>query len=167
MKYSIWLIPPEPVYSEIKKIIDSLSNEYGAPKAEPHLTVVGNIEKNLSEVNEKAEELAESACSLELSLGPVSFSTTFFQCVFVRVNSTAELMDLNLTAKKLLNMENTVFMPHISLLYGDFTMKQREKVASSIGNLSAVFKINQCVIVPSTQNPEEWSRLEEISFQND
>lgn len=164
MQYSIWVIPSEPVYSRLKNIIDRLSMEYSGPVFEPHMTILGNIDKDLTVVEQKVKELANSVDKLELSLGPVSFSTTYFQSVFVRVNSTAKLMQLNLDAKKLFDMENTVFMPHISLLYGDHGMVAREKAASKVRLLPSSFAVNQFIITPATSDPSEWKHSVTVPF---
>lgn len=120
-------------------MIDRLSNRYHGPRFDPHMTLLGDIDGNLSAVEQKIKDLAKGLEKLELTLGPVSFSTTYFQSVFVRVNSNAKLMQLNLEAKKLFDMENNVFMLHISLLYGDHDMATREKAAASVDLPSSSF----------------------------
>jgi len=100
MNYSIWVIPSESVNITLQKIIDQLSKEFGGPLFEPHMTIIGGINQGLSEIEEKTYKIAQTLNTLELTLGPVSFSTTYFQNVLVRVNSTALLMQLNLDFKK-------------------------------------------------------------------
>lgn len=126
MKYSIWIIPPEPLYTKLKNIIDNLSKDFNGPSFEPHMTILGDIDADLTDIKAKAHTLASTIDKLDLSTGTVSFSTTYFQSVFVRITSTAALMQLNLNAKQLFNMPDSVFMPHISLLYGDHDMVIRE-----------------------------------------
>lgn len=164
MLYSIWVIPPEPTYSQLKKTVEDLSSTYSGPVFEPHMTLLGDIAKDLAEVEKKTKELASHAAQLELSLGPVSFSTTYFQSVFVRVNSTAQLMQLNLGAKKLFGRENDVFMPHISLLYGDHDMQTREKAAGQIHLPTATFVVREFVIVRAGPDPKDWKHEATISF---
>lgn len=43
---------------------------------------------------------------------------------------TVGLMELNLKSKRLLETENNVFMPHISLSHGDHDMISRENIAN-------------------------------------
>jgi len=101
---------------------------------------------------------------INLTLGQVSFSTTYFQSVFVRVESTAELLDLNLDLKKEFEMENNVFMPHISLLYGVDDMRLREKIASDIKIARFSFRADRLIIVPVDGNPHGWKSGLEIPF---
>jgi len=153
MQYTIWLVPSEPVYSQLKTIIDKLSQEYDSPTFQPHLTILEHIEMDPSEIKQKLETLNKDLAGLELSLGPISFSTTSARCVFVRVDSTAKLMQLNLDAKKLFGFENDVFMPHISLMYGDCDMKTREKATKQIHISPTTFTVKEFVLVPSNSLP--------------
>lgn len=141
-----------------------MARKYNGPVFEPHMTLLGNIDKDLSEVKQKVKELANRIETLELSPGQVSFSTTYFQSVFVRVNSTAKLMQLNIEAKKLFGMENNVFMPHISLLYGEHDMVTREKAASEVKLSEAPFTVDKFIITPATSNPSEWKHSITIPF---
>ena len=165
MLYSIWVIPPEPIFSQLARIIYGLSQKYISPIFEPHMTLLGNINNELPEIERKVKELATHVDKLELSFGSISFSTTYFQSVFVRVNSTAKLMQLNLDAKEIFSMENDVFMPHISLLYGNHEMTIREKATSSLQLPASSFVIREFVITPAVTNPNQWKHLTTIPFR--
>lgn len=163
--YSLWIIPSPDTKKRLKKIIINLSKKYDGPVFEPHMTLLGNINSEESECVKNTKVLASQIKPFTVSFGDISFSTTYFQSVFLRIKSSAELMEVNLRAKKLFNLNNNVFMPHISLLYGDHNMSIRENISSRIhlpSNLS--FKVNQIVVVLSTQNPSEWKHLAEIGI---
>ncbi len=164
MKYSIWITPSEPIFSQLEKIINDISQKYNAPVFKPHMTLVSGVEQEVEKIKEVAEQLTSSIETLSLSLGPVSFSTTFFQSVFVRVNSNAQLMQLNIDAKKLLNVENTFFMPHISVLYGDHDMQTRETIASEIHFGPTSFSGDKMLIIPEVHTPSAWEPAGSYSF---
>lgn len=166
-QYAIWIIPQEPVYSTLKQAIDQLAKEFSSPTFEPHMTLLVSTRKELSEIEQLVRELANQTEHFEVSLGSVSFSTTYFQSVFVRVNSTAKLMQLNLDAKNLLQEENNVFMPHISLLYGEHDMATREKAADKIVLPHSKFMVASFVITPATLNPKDWQHLVTIPLINE
>lgn len=166
INYSILAIPPEPVYGQLYKIIKELSKKYDGPLFEPHLTILGNIEKDLTVIEKGVEKLTKFYAPLELVLDRLSFSTTYFQSVFVRVKSTAGLMQCNLELKKFFDVENSVFMPHISLLYGNHNMLTREKVVSEIKIHPTSITIKDLVILSSSSpNPEEWKIIKTVSFK--
>lgn len=166
MKYSIWVIPPNPLKNQLTKKIEQLAYEFKGPTFEPHMTILGNIDMELSQLKTKVKLIAHTTPVLKLSLGPISFSTTYFQNVLVRVNSTAELMQLNLDLKNAFKLPNDVFMPHISLLYGDHDMEIRKKATLSIDPIQSSFDVTELIITPSTPDPSEWVHAATLSFKN-
>lgn len=158
MKYSVWIIPPQPVFDELNTIISDLSAEYKGPVFKSHMTLLGSTECELDDIRKAVEAVAKNTKKLNLTLGPISFSTTYYQSVLVRVGTTARLMQLNLDLKKALGIENNVFMPHISMMYGDHDMKTREEIAAKIKLQNTSFIADSIVIVPITENskPEDW-----------
>lgn len=167
MLYTIWIVPPEPLYSQLKNIIRELSIRYDSPLFEPHMTLLGNIDSELPHIKSKLALLASRIDQFTLKLDSVSFSTTYFQSVFVRVHSTAQLLQLNLEAKKMFGMENDVFMPHISLLYGEHEMRIREKAVSEVQISSASFVVDSFVLTPATIDPNTWEHVAVIPFKKD
>lgn len=164
MNYSIWIIPPTPVKSTLSEVIKNLAEEFNGPVFEPHMTILGNIKIELPIIINGLQEVAKNLTKLNLSLGPASFSTTYFQNALVRVNSTAELMRLNIDLKNKFNLANDVFMPHISLLYGEQDMRTREVATSKIPNLESEFNIEEFIVTPSRPNPDEWVHSAVIPF---
>lgn len=164
MKYCVWIIPPQPVFDELNKIISDLSAQYKGPVFKPHMTLLGSTECELDDMQKAVETIAKNTKKLQLSLGPVSFSTTYYQSVLVRVGSTAELMQLNLDLKKALGIENNMFMPHISLMYGEHDMKTREEIATKIKPQNISFIADSIVIVPVAEKsePEDWKPVTAI-----
>ena len=164
MKYSIWIIPSEPIFSQLSQVISELSFKYNCPVFEPHLTVLGNIDHELSEIKQVVEKIVRDLDDLNLSFGPVSFSTTYFQSVLIRINSTAKLMQLHFDIKKLLKDENIVYMPHISLMYGNHDMETREKVTLGLNFHLSSFIARQIVIIPEKPKPADWKPVAIIPF---
>lgn len=164
MKYCVWIIPPQPVFDELNTIISDLSAEHKGPVFKSHMTLLGSTECELDDIRKAVEAIAKTTKKLKLSLGPVSFSTTYFQSVLVRVDTTAELMQLNLDLKKALGIENNVFMPHISLMYGDHDMKTREEIASKIKLQNTSFIADSIAIVPIAEKsePKDWKPVATI-----
>ena len=163
VKYTLWIVPPEPVKSILQKIILELSKKYDSLGFAPHMTLLGDIEGAEKEILEGTKKLSASLKPFTLALGEVSFSTTYFQNVFVRVKSNAKLMQANLLAKQIFNMPNNLFMPHASLLYGNHDMETREKIATEIKlHAGLSFPADKIIIIPTTKDPKDWHHLAEI-----
>ncbi|SRR5258708_11570565 len=163
--YSLWVVPPPEISDLLQKLITNLSSKYNSPSFEPHMTLLGNISSDKKPMLEKANTLVSKLKPLPLSLSEISFSTTYFQSVFVRVKATAELMNANLIAKDIYQTDNSVFMPHISLIYGNHSMEERGKIVSEvILPKNITFNAEEIIVIPSTQNPNEWTHLAELQL---
>lgn len=161
--FSIWIVPSSDIKKQLSEIVGDLSVKYQAPNFEPHMTLLGDVSLDKETMLQKSHLLVSQLKPFSASLGEISFSTTYFQSVFVHIKSNAALMNANLKAKEVFQVPNTIFMPHMSLLYGDHPMEEREKIASQItilGNLS--FNVEKIIVVPSTKDPSEWKYLAEI-----
>ena len=157
MRYSIWIIPPEPVFSELGTTIHSLAAEYGGPVFEPHITILGSVDGELKQINRAVDSAIQNLGRLTLALGPISFGTTYYQSVLARVESTAQLLQLNLNIKKQLGLENNAYHPHVSLIYGDHDMTIREEIAAKVKLTNAAFIAETIAVVEDTPDPSEWS----------
>lgn len=139
-KYSIWIIPEKPAYDELADVIYDLAATYDEPTFSPHITLCGNVQSTDENVERIVREAAESFSPFELEFGPVEFSTTYFQCVLVRVKTSAKLINLHLAIKHAFAIEQEhVYMPHMSLLYSNMDMQGREAVmrVTAIRSVSA------------------------------
>lgn len=118
---------PEEVKKIIKTIILDLSRKYETPEFEPHITFLGDFECDEKMVLKKTKNLASRHQNFGLEFGEVSMSTTYFQLVFARIKSNANLMNLNLDVKHEFGAENKFYMLHTSLIYGEFPIKKERK----------------------------------------
>jgi len=162
--YSIWFVPQPSLKEPLEEIVLGLSKEYNSPKFEPHMTLLSEVRGKETEIVEKTKRLAKEILPFEsLSLSEVSISTTYYQCVFIRVKVNHKLMEANLLAKKIFKLDNDVFMPHISLVYGDFDMAAREEMVNKIKlPEQRSFRAESLTVVPITKDPSDWQHLADI-----
>jgi 2'-5' RNA ligase len=73
-------------------------------------------------------------------------------------------MEQNLKAKQLLKLENNLFMPHVSLLYGDHSMQTREESTHKVILPNKVYNVTRLALVPSTSDPSEWGILHQAEI---
>jgi 2'-5' RNA ligase len=163
--YSLWILPDAKTQEVLQRIVEKLAAEFGGPTFETHLTLVSNIHESRDIIREKTKEIAISLKPFPLELERVEFSSTYFQNVFVRANATAALMNAFATARTTFGIDaRQVFMPHISLLYGNHSMETREKAMQSIQFPKISFMANTLCITPSVPDPAGWEHIEEITF---
>lgn len=166
--YSIWITLPDAARSRLTKIVNDLSKKYGGPTFEPHMTIVVNTNDTLENVVSKTKSIAKNTKAFELELGNIDYSTTYFQCVFVRAKTSVPLINLATKAKEKFDI-SSFYMPHISLMYGNLDAEEKDKIARSIKLSTLKFKAEKLVITPageSVPDPKDWKHLAEIPLGN-
>lgn len=165
--FSIWILPPLEKATPFKKIITSLSKKYNSPDFAPHITLLGAFPGKENFVVSNFEKLVSNLRTFDVGFDGLSFSTTYFQSVFLRVKPTASLLNANLEAKKIFNMPNDVFMPHMSLIYGNHSMEEREKISKDLEiPKNTSFHARKLVLVPTTDNPKDWKPISELTLKD-
>ncbi len=165
--YSLWLMPSGELYVRLASLITNLSERHHTPNFEPHVTLLGEIVGSARDVFSKTRELSSVVrrCSIELS--DVEHADTYFKCLFLRAGETDAVMRANLEARKVFDRGNdTKYMPHLSLLYGNFPPETKEQIIREIGNRIPVsFAVDSIHLFSTNGGPEEWRRMLEFSLQ--
>jgi 2'-5' RNA ligase len=168
MSYTLWLLPHEnQVKDYLSAIVTDLADKYHGPVFEPHATLLGDQQLSLEDITKKCTQLAQQTKSFTAQTGSVEYSTTYYQCVFVRLKPSPQLMELYDSAKKILGLTNpSVFMPHISLFYGNIPYDKRQEIIDWLKLKPLTFTVNSITITPGGENPpSEWKHLAEIPFK--
>jgi 2'-5' RNA ligase len=140
-EYSVWLVPAGPSHDDLKRLITSLSEEYGTPDFEPHVTLVGLgvVPKATDEaIVEDVESLARTICPYGMHLHGVGITDDPFRSLFLKVDQTPEVMsagrrglDLYRRIKKQ-GPSSTAYFPHLSLLYGHLPPAAKKKISDDL-----------------------------------
>jgi len=166
-EFSISLMPSGGVNEKLKELISKLSKTYNGPDFEPHVTLLGNIAETRERVIEKSVKLASIMKPFEITLKKVDYLDEYFKCLFIRTEESKELMNYNLQAREIFNKKGPKFMPHLSILYGNYFPKVKEKIIGEIGKeFKETFEANKLFLVRSPKNsePKDWEIIKEISL---
>lgn len=167
--YSIWLIPDteSSVYRSLDELITSKAEEYpDAPDFRPHVTVLGGLDMERDSLLERTQELAASQDPFEIDFIDISCSTTNHQCVFLLADPSIELLSLNQRAIQLCEQDNSMYVPHLSLIYSDMGLDDRVEATRSIGAESLPSSVEiETIEVVDTSGPEpNWETVAEYEF---
>ncbi|XP_075667596.1 cyclic phosphodiesterase-like isoform X2 [Castanea sativa] len=91
--YSVWAVPPDDVAARLRKLMDSLGSEFGGPKFEPHITVVGAVSLTPEDAVEKFRSACEGRKAYTATVDRVATGTFFYQCVFLLIHPTIEVVE--------------------------------------------------------------------------
>jgi len=158
--FSLWLVPEGSTHERYGEIISRLSGRYGTPGFEPHVTLLGGLPGPEDFVLEKCGDLARLVRPLTLRPVAADHGEAYFQCVFVEIELTPELETARERGLELLAGHDVAFHPHVSLLYGDFSVREKETVVAEVArDIGGPFEVRTIDVVATMGAPESWRRV--------
>lgn len=159
-KYALWLKPENEVYDVLNRIIVSLSEEYDAPRFEPHITIAGDIRYPVKTLKELVGKAAEQSELMTLCLTDTDFRDTLYQSLFVHIAPNDALLALRERCLAELNLEHGPYMPHISLLYKQLENEEKRKIIERVGRrFDLVFVPDKLYLIRTSGRPESWEEI--------
>ena len=164
--YSLWLIPTGGVYNKFSDLIRRLAMEYSSPIFEPHVTLLGEFMQSEEDVIRKTGQLAEGKEPFPITLTTIDYQDFYFRALFVKAEKTEPLLSLQNRAKEVFGMQNIqVYMPHLSLLYGNFPQTTKERIIEAIGRSHpAQFTVNNIHLFKTGKQVNTWYKVKEFPF---
>ena len=159
--YHIWLKPTGPAYDILMKTITDLSKAYHAPVFDPHVTLLGSLPGTEEAISFQCVNLGESLAPFDIFLAEPAYGDQFFQCVFLKTQETPALMNAHELAKKLFGKSPNSFMPHLSLLYGHYSLELKHKITSTLSQaLSLNFTVDTIHLIHAkSEHPMDWASI--------
>jgi len=160
-RYSLWLMPPAPVYDRFARLIDALSRRFGTPRFAPHITLASTGAELAGDAPARAAALAAELAPVPVRLLDVAHTDDYFRSLFVRAQRTPALLAAHRLAAARLGTEPAEdFMPHLSLLYGELPRDTKERLIEEIGRRFDVdFTAAHLVLCLPAGAPQGWRTL--------
>ncbi|OGY17967.1 MAG: hypothetical protein A2900_00710 [Candidatus Chisholmbacteria bacterium RIFCSPLOWO2_01_FULL_50_28] len=162
--YSLWLKPSGEIYEQFSKLIEQLAQEHSAPIFHPHVTLLSEILRDEEEIMRKTQELTMRHQPFPVTLGAVDYQDYSFRALFVRADKTRPLLDLHNDSKELFDMQGIPpYMPHLSLLYGNFARGIKDKIVQEIGSVfTTQFEVSSVHLFKTYGAVDIWYRVKEF-----
>jgi 2'-5' RNA ligase len=159
--YALWLIPEEEACRRLARTIHRLSREHSTPVFAPHITLGSRIVAPAHEVAARTAQLAKSLPPLRLRLTRIDWRDEYFRCLFVKVAPQPQLTRAHTRARKVFGLRGRrVFLPHVSLVYGDLSPATKRNIAFSLGRrFDLEFEVRRMDIVAIEGPPSRWRRV--------
>ena len=166
--YSLWLRPFGDLAFKLQQRIDKLSETYGTPRFEPHVTLLGGLEAGETELTQWTGTLASSLRPFDLVMTRAGYMDTFYQALFIHVKKSDSLMKARKIAERLFDKRpEQRFIPHLSLLYGDLTRNEKERILNVMGReFHLRFTAHNILLVNTTGPPENWEKIHSSEFKS-
>mmetsp|Transcript_15962 Transcript_15962/g.23478 ORF Transcript_15962/g.23478 Transcript_15962/m.23478 type:complete len:196 (+) Transcript_15962:68-655(+) len=127
--HSLWMCPRDgaskDAYSSIIANTASILNSFVYP---PHVTLVAAMMTDADDVVRRTKELAKELAPYDFEFDTLEMRDAYFQSIYARLKQTPQVMQANATARKffLERQSDPEYMPHLSLVYGDFGADEKE-----------------------------------------
>ncbi|XP_004293642.1 PREDICTED: cyclic phosphodiesterase-like [Fragaria vesca subsp. vesca] len=172
--YSVWALPPEDVAPRLQKLMEGLRAEFTGPYFDPHITVVGAITLTPEDALNKFETASKAVKAYEAKVERVATGTFFYQCVFLLINPTPQVVEASTSCCGHFGYNNsTPYMPHLSILYADLSDEDKKKAQEkanildeSITSLSfAVTRLALYKTDTEDKTLKSWEKIAECTLQ--
>lgn len=165
--YHIFIEPHDALAEELKGVISQLAQEYGGPEFPPHLTLLAEIPtQSEAELLEKARLLAEEASSFEIEFSSFGAEQMYFRTLYLRANENLILQVLHARANEIFGMQDSAeYVPHLSLLYGNYSESQKAKTIESLSLLPKSLIATTLSLYQTEGEVHAWRKCGEFSFR--
>jgi 2'-5' RNA ligase len=164
--HSLWLMPTGEAYHELSGLIKTLAEEYHGPVFEPHVTLLGEVRQSDDEILRRAAQLASGQQPFPIIVRTVEYQDFYFRALFVRAERTDPLQALYNRAKEIFAMPDIPeYMPHVSLMYGNFPQLVKEQIIKAIGrDHTTEFTVSSVHVFKNDGEAHTWYRVKELPF---
>ena len=164
--HSLWFMPTGEAYHKLSGLIKTLAEDYHSPVFEPHVTLLGEVRQSEDEILRRAAQLASGQQPFPIILRTVEFQDFYFRALFVRAESRDPLQTFYNRAKEIFAMPDLPeYMPHVSLMYGNFPPPVKEHIIKAIGrDHTTEFTVSSVHVFNTDGEAHTWSRVKELPF---
>jgi 2'-5' RNA ligase len=165
--FSLWLMPGGDVSERLSAIIRRLSSRLGAPEFPPHVTLLGSFTGRRRELMDRCARVAASLRPFVIHLGEIDFFDAYFRCLFARAALTDPLRQAHRAACQALGRKREpAFMPHLSLLYGNYPASLKREMIAEIGpRLDVQFRVRSLHLFRTHNAPPKWRRVARFELE--
>ena len=160
-RYSLWLMPEGEVQRQFADIIARLSERFGMPAFEPHVTLLGGLHGAERDIVSRISEIVRTMRPVEIRTSTLHSQEDYFRQFFVQVEKSRPLMETRARVKVLAGgRRERPYSPHVSLMYGSVPYQDREALLMEMGGeLVTEFETKTLHVVDTAGTPEGWRRV--------
>ncbi|BFI43012.1 hypothetical protein MPTK2_8g14170 [Marchantia polymorpha subsp. ruderalis] len=171
--YSVWALAPAD-HPGLEEAASHLLRDYGGPKFEAHVTVLGGIALAREDAIAKLQSLCRSLPPISYRLTGVDRGSFYYQCIYLTADPTPQVMEANAKAQSVFGQAPAKeYMPHLSLIYGDLSdedLNSAKAVAEKYSQFykNSEFVVNKLCLYETDTNDKmltTWKRIAEFPLE--
>ena len=102
-----------------------------------------------------------------MKLTNVDYTNSYYRALFVKVEPSAAILAAHQVARNiLLDDQETSYMPHLSLLYADFSLEKKKQIVEQIGDsFTDEFEVDTLYLYLTEGAVVDWRRIGAFPLQ--
>ena len=155
-------MPDGEVCEPLTLILQHLSRRFEAPEFPPHVTVLGSCLGEREEMVRQSALVAATLRPFTIHLGEIDFRDQYFRSLFAHAGPMEPLRDAHQAACRTFSRTSDAeFMPHLSLLYGNFPESVKTDIMADLGpQLDVEFEVSSLYLFRTEGPVSDWRRVE-------
>ena len=165
---SVWLLPNNNA-TNYSSIIQNICHSLGKEAIIPHITLASSFNNTIEYSLEKLNQLFSEQKSFLVKPNGFFMTNYYFKSLCMKIAMDDTMKDLRNRSLQHFNCkERDDYVPHMSLVYGNFEESNKKKVIEEYGRLLSKNRISISSIGIAENNEENlnWKIIEEI-YLND
>jgi len=164
--YYLWLMPQKETVDQLQKIIQGLSEAYGTPVFEPHVTLISGLSGNEDALVKKIDAFTLGKRKFSVTTKGIDYARGFFTALFLNIQNTPEIDQLNTQVREYLKpFGQGPYHPHLSLLYGDITSQEKERIIAGLNLAGQTITLDKLKLVKGHSDVAQWQVIGEWGLQ--
>ena len=165
LTYSIWLMPDGKYASSVSEIINDISKKYNTPIFKPHVTLIGDCEKEKWDMLYFIFKKEKIIQPIEIILKDFDYKDSFFQCLYIKVIKSYQLCKTrNFLIKNLKINSKKIYEPHMSIVYSNLKISEKKNIIKKLGTFRDNFIADKLFLAENDYDNLNWKVIEEIKI---
>jgi hypothetical protein len=132
-RHALWLLPEAGVSLRLAALVDDLARRYGSPRFLPHVTLASGVGALPPDLRARLRRFADGLPAPVVTLGRAACRDEFYRALFVEVEGGDLRAAHARAAADLLAARDPDYLPHLSLVYGDFAPAVKDAMLERVG----------------------------------
>jgi len=165
---SIWLLPNNDII-DYSSIVQSICDSLGKEAIVPHITLVSSFDNTIDYSLKKLNQLFSNQKSFLIKSNGFLVTNHYFKSICVKIDMNNTIQELrNKSLQHFECKENNNYIPHMSLVYGNFEDNIKKRVVEGYKKLLSnnEIMISSVAIAENDEGNLNWKIVKEVHLND-